>query len=345
LPPKIRDRVTVLFTSVGRRVELLRAFGRAFSVLGITGEIVGLDVDALAPALQISDKAYVVPPVSAPEYVRTVEAICRRERVDLVFPLIDPDIPTLAHARSILEATGARVAVMSQEAVAVSGDKWATRHVVRRIGVPTPVSWLPDEMEPATARYPLFVKPRNGSAGKEAFRVNSPRELEFFLQYIDRPIVQEFIDGPEITTDVVCDLEGEVMGMVSRRRIEVRSGEVAKGVTVCLPAVLDGCLRIARALPAIGPITVQCLMQGDTPRFTEINARFGGGVPLGIAAGVNTPLLLLGKCAGIPVPTPPLGLYQTGLYISRFDDSFMMTDDERLLLASRTIEMISSSPA
>ena len=133
--------------------------------------------------------------------------------------------------------------------------------------------------------------------------------------------------------------------MVSRRRIEVRSGEVAKGVTVCLPEVLDGCLRIARALPAIGPITVQCLMQGDTPRFTEINARFGGGVPLGIAAGVNAPLLLLSKCAGIPVPTPPLGLYQTGLYISRFDDSFMMTDDERLLLASRTIEMVSSSPA
>jgi carbamoyl-phosphate synthase large subunit len=235
--------------------------------------------------------------------------------------------------------------VVSQEAVALSSDKWATRHFFHRIGVPTPMSWLPDAMESASARYPLFVKPRNGSAGKEAFRVNSPRELEFFLQYIDRPIVQEFIDGPEITTDVVCDLEGEVMGMVSRRRIEVRSGEVAKGVTVCLPEVLDGCLRIARALPAIGPITVQCLMQGDTPRFTEINARFGGGVPLGIAAGVNAPLLLLGKCAGIPVPTPPLGLYQTGLYISRFDDSFMMTDDERLLLASRTIEIVSSSPA
>ncbi len=345
MPPSIRDRVTILFTSVGRRVELLRAFRRAFSVLGLTGEIVGLDVDALAPALQVSDKAFVVPPVSSPDYVPTLEAICRRESVNLIFPLIDPDIPTLAHARPILEATGARVAVVSPEAVTLSGDKWATRNFFRRIGLATPTSWLPGEMVAAEAVYPLFVKPRSGSAGKQAFRVDSPRELEFFLDYIHEPIVQDYINGPEITTDVVSDLEGNVLGLVSRQRIEVRAGEVAKGVTVHVPEVLEGCARIARELPAVGPITVQCLMRGQTPYFTEINARLGGGVPLCIAAGVNAPLLLLSRCVGIPVATPPLGAYQTDLYISRFDDSFMMTGEERVAMASRTIEMIRPSPA
>ncbi|MGC4116302.1 MAG: hypothetical protein QM765_17355 [Myxococcales bacterium] len=74
---------------------------------------------------------------------------------------------------------------------------------------------------------------------------------------------------------------------------------------------------------------MQCLMDGDTPRFTEINARFGGGAPLGIAAGVDSPKWLLARAAGLDLDLPPLGRYQTGLYLARFDDSLFLTDVDR----------------
>lgn len=60
--------VNVLFTSVGRRMELLRAFKRAYANLGLSGHIVAVDIDPLAPALQEADRPYIVPRLSDPAY-------------------------------------------------------------------------------------------------------------------------------------------------------------------------------------------------------------------------------------------------------------------------------------
>jgi carbamoyl-phosphate synthase large subunit len=75
-------------------------------------------------------------------------------------------------------------------------------------------------------------------------------------------------------------------------------------------------------------------MKEDHPYFTEINARFGGGVPLGIAAGVDSPRWLLAKLAGIPVEIPTLGSYQAKLYMTRYDDSYFLTDADHKRLSS-----------
>jgi carbamoyl-phosphate synthase large subunit len=283
--------MNVLFTSVGRRVELLRAFRRAYDSLGLGGNIVAVDIDPLAPALQEADRPYIVPRLTLPDYIPTLVEICRREQVDLVFPLIDPDIPMLARHREDVEATGARLAVVSTEAAATTADKWLTAQFFQHLDLPTPRSWLPGQLNPAQAEYPVFIKPRGGSAAKHTFKVGNVQELAFFSDYVPDAIIQEYLPGPEITNDVICDLDGEVLAVVSRQRIEVRWGEVAKGVTVCDPTITEACVKIAQALPAVGPITVQCMMKDGVPHFTEINARLGGGVPLGIAAGVVRRLL------------------------------------------------------
>jgi len=331
------NSVNVLFTSAGRRVELLRAFRRAYQSLGLAGRIVAVDVDPLAPALQVADRPYIVPRLTRPEYVPTLAEICRQEQISLLFPLIDPDIPVLSSHRRVLEMTGARLAVVSPEAVAITADKWLTVQFFARLGLSRPRSWLPGQLDLDTAEYPLFIKPRFGSAARDTFQVNNARELAFFSDYVSDPIIQEYLPGPEITNDVICDLEGRVLAVVSRRRIEVRWGEVAKGVTVYDPAITDACVRIARALPAVGPITVQCMMKDDVPHFTEINARLGGGVPLGIAAGVDSPRWLLARVAGLPVEIPPLGSYQVGLYLTRCDDSFFLTKEDYAHTASHRV--------
>jgi carbamoyl-phosphate synthase large subunit len=329
--------VNILFTSVGRRVELLRAFKRAYADLEFTGNIAAVDIDPLAPALQEADRPYIVPHLSDPAYVPTLCEICRREQVQLVFPLIDPDIPVLACHRQELEATGACVVVVSKEAAITTADKWLTYQFFRRLDIPTPRSWLPQEARNTDLEYPVFIKPRFGSAGKHTFKVHNERELASFLDYVPDPIVQEYLPGPEITNDVICDFEGNVLAVVSRQRIEVRWGEVAKGKTIYAPKIIQHCVTIARGLKVIGPITVQCMLRDGTPYFTEINPRFGGGVPLGIAAGVRSPHWLLALAAGLPVEIPPLGSYQVGLYLTRFDDSFFLTEEDYACIASRRL--------
>jgi len=328
------DRVNVLFTSVGRRVELLRAYRQAYDSLKLDGSIIAADIDPLAPGLHIADAAYIVPAISDPDYVSTLREIMRREDIGLVFPLLDHDIPVLAENRALLEVDGAVVAVISAEAAALTRDKWQTHQFFESLGVPTARSWLPENLPDSGLPFPLFVKPRSGSAGKNTFRVDSSEDLRYALERAHQPIIQEFLAGAEVTNDVVCSFEGEVWAVVSRERIEVRWGEVAKGKTIHDPDILGHCVTIAQALQARGPITVQCIMS-DGPKFTEINARYGGGHPLSIAAGVPSPSWYLAKAAGLPVEPAPLGTYQAGLYLTRFDETFFLNEDDYGRFAGR----------
>jgi carbamoyl-phosphate synthase large subunit len=334
--------VNLLFTSVGRRVELLRSFRNAYGELGIRGRMVAVDIDPLAPALGLADVTYIVPRLEHPDYVPTLVQILKRERVAVVFPLIDPDVPVLAANRRALETTGARLAVVSKRAAEIAADKWRTGEFFSGLGLTVPRSWLPGQLDPAEADYPLFIKPRFGSASQQTFRVENPRQLDFFSDYVPEPILQEYLPGPEITNDVICDLEGKVVSVVSRQRIRVRGGEVTVGKTVFDSRIADACVQIAGALPAVGPITVQCMMKEvaggrSKPAFTEINARLGGGLPLGIAAGANSPLWLLAAAARVSVEIPPLGAYRRDLCLSRFDESLFMTEAERDAMASRRL--------
>ena len=322
--------MNVLFTSAGRRVELLRAFRRAYDELGLDGSIVVTDVDPLAPSIRVADRHHLVPRLTDPRYLDALVQVVHHERVDLILPLIDPDIPVLARGRRRLEEAGAHAVLIPDGSIASTVDKLETRALFAHLDVPAPRTWTPAEARADALEFPVFVKPRFGSAAQQCVQVRDRRELDFFLDSVPEPIIQEYLPGPEITTDVLCDPRdaGKVLAAVSRCRIQVREGEVAKGVTVHDPAIIEYCVTIARRLEAIGPITVQCILRGDQPLFTEINPRFGGGVPLGIAAGVLSPHWLLAVASGRPVDIPPLGSYEVGLYMTRFDDSFFLREDD-----------------
>lgn len=321
--------VNILFTSVGRRVELLRAFRRAYEDLKISGYIIATDIDPLAPALQESDKSYIVPNNQDPNYITTLIKICEQEAVRLIFPLIDPDILILARFRKELEATGAKVVTVSKKSAEISADKWLTYKFFKSIGILTPKTWLPKQIFKNKVKYPLFIKPRFGSASRHTYKVNNEKELKFFLDYVPEPIVQEYLQGFEITNDVYCDFRtGKILGVVSRQRIEVRWGEVVKGKTIYDHTITQYCMLIAKNLNAIGPLNIQCIFNGNDYYFIEINPRFGGGAPLGFAAGVNAPLWFLALAAGIPIQIPPIGSYKVNLYFTRFDDAFYLNEED-----------------
>jgi carbamoyl-phosphate synthase large subunit len=336
------DRLTVLFTGAGRRVELLRAFRAARTALGLEGKVVATDLDTLAPALYAADAYELVPPSAAAGYVRTLLGICRAHEVDLIFPLIDNDIPVLAEAADLFAEVGARVAAMGPESAKTVSDKWATAQLLRETGVEGPQTWLPAGLPPRDSlEFPLYIKPRYGSGSKHTARVDTLDELDVFMGRVPEPVIQEFLEGPEITCDLAYSLDGEFLGMCQRRRIEVRTGEVQKGVTVWDADIARSCLAIGAALGARGPITVQCLFRHGRPHFTEVNGRFGGGLPLAIAAGLDFPRWYLALAAGLPVDLPAPGSYRQGLYLTRCDESFFCTglegDDGRYARAGEHI--------
>ena len=322
-------KINILFTSVGKRVELIQLWQKAFSDLGIKGRIIGVDLSPLGPAVYFLDQYYRAPRIGSKEYIPFLEQVCEQERIDIIFPLLDHDLPVLASARDSFLNKGFRLVVCSLDSINKTQDKWLTYHMFDTLGLKSPKSWLLRDLDKIDKKDTLFIKPRVGSASRDTYKISSTQELEFYTNQIPNPIIQECLNGPEITTDVICDLiNGEVLGIVSRERLETRSGEVTKGRTIRDARIIDGCFKIVRHIKAIGPITVQCMMHDGKPYFTEVNARYGGGAPLGIISGVNSPAWYLSKHFDLEINIPEIGEYRNNLYMLRYDSAVYLKENE-----------------
>jgi len=316
--------VNVLFTSIGRRVELINNWKKAYADLGINGQIFGTDIDPLAAASNFVDFFHIVPPSNDKDFIPSIQNICKENDINLVFPLNDNDLEPLSLKKSILEQNERIVVISKIKSIDITSDKWSTYNFFKNCNIKTPNTWKPNEKNKSD--FPLIIKPRYGSAGKNVFKVYDQNELEFHIPRIKNPIIQELINGPEVTTDVICDFNGSIIGIVNRERLEVRWGEVAKGKTIFDKNVIKNCEKIVENLDIVGPITVQCILEHNDPLFIEINARYGGGAPLGFAAGVKSPHWYLSIASGIELNLPSIGSYKKNLFLSRYDNSLFMDE-------------------
>lgn len=312
----------VLVTAASRRVSLVQAFRSALQLLGVPGAVIVTDVNPLSPAVHVADRAYRVPMSSDPGYLDEIEAICAAERIRLVVPTIDDELPTFGAAHERFAAAGVMVACSTEAVNALCNDKYATCVRLRSAGVAAAQSYLPSEI-PAGVELPLFIKPRTGRGAVGAFAVRTPRELEFFLDYVPDPIVQEYLPGPEFTIDVMCDTAGRPIAIVPRERVVIRAGVIDRGRTVADPALIELARSTCAAIGFVGPINIQCRMQGRRPVIFEINPRFSGGIPLTIQAGADFPQMLIRLALGRPMPDD-VGAFREGLWMTSFESSFFL---------------------
>ncbi len=322
--------MNVLCTSAGRRVALVRAFQAAVGPYG--GRVIAADLSRASSASHVADTGVTVPRVTDPSYVERVVALCEEHHIGLVVPLIDPELPVLAAARDRLAAVGAVLVASGPETAAVSDSKRVATQFFERAGLGTARLVEPDAVRRGEVPLPVFLKPEDGSSSIGSRSIPSLSELEYWLPRTRRPLLFEELTGPEYTVDVYVGLDGQPRCAVPRRRLEVRAGEVSKGITEAHPAVMRDALRAAAALPdARGVLTFQCRVDtGGTPRFFELNARFGGGAPLSIAAGADFPRWLveerLGRRPQIAEPA-----FRHGVLMLRYDDAVFLEDGHALL--------------
>jgi len=319
----------VLFTCAGRRIELIEAFRRAARREKIDLTVVVADASRLAPGMHAADVAHVVPRITSRDYIPSITRIVKRDRPDLLIPLIDSDLLLLARARETFSRLGCRALISSPTVVRTCRDKVRTYEFLCRHGIDTPATWTLDEvLRRRRNRFPYFIKPRYGSAGRGSAKVPDLETLRFRGPRVPSPIVQEFVDGPEMTLDVYAGFDGVPRCVVPRERIEVRAGEVSKGRVVKDPAVIEAGRQVVAALgECLGVVTIQCIVDPrQRVRVIEINPRFGGGVPLAIAAGADFPRWLLMEFFGRH-PRIRLDAYQDGLHMLRFDQSVFVAAD------------------
>ena len=180
-----------------------------------------------------------------------------------------------------------------------------------KIGLKTPKTFtsLKDAKEAiydGMLQFPLVVKPRWGSASIGIDFPESEEELDlaFRLQHIKLTksilntaskndlnhaiLIQEKMNGHEFGMDIVNDFEGNYIGTFVRKKLNMRSGETDKAISVIDSKFEELGKVISQNLKHVGNLDCDVFVSDDKLYTLELNPRFGGGYPFSHEAGVDT---------------------------------------------------------
>ena len=292
--------VTVLVTGAGgpAGVAVIRSLLRRGGI-----RVLAADMDAYASGLYLvpATDRRLIPPGLDPDFGDRMLTLCARERVDVLFPTVDVELPVIAGRSAEFVERGTAVASPSLPTLTVCLDKL---HLARRCAGVLPVPRT-EPLSPAAVvdrLFPVIVKPRRGAGSRGIRLVGSAREL-LAMGTDDTRLVQDYLPGEEFSVDVLAGLDGAVISAVPRSRLRVDSGVSVAGRTV-RDAELEAAARaVAIAIGLTTVANVQLKRDRDgRAALLEVNPRFPGAMPLTVAAGVDMPSLTLDLMLGRPVP-------------------------------------------
>lgn len=310
----------LLFTCVGRRVELVQAFRLAAERVGENLEIYATDTSQTAPAGTFCDKLFIAPRIKDDKYLPFLLRLCEEENIDALIPTIDTDLLLLSENKRAFEKVGTTVFVANPDKVAICRDKRLTSNYFTSLGLYAPKAT--DCVKEYDGGYPAFIKPKDGSSSIDAYKVNNEKELFTYAEKIKDYVIQPFASGTEYTVDAFCDKEGNPLYITPRIRLAVRAGEVLKTEIRQEKGIIEEIKTLLSDFRPCGAITIQLIRDEEIKRnaYIEINPRFGGGAPLSMKAGADAASALLRILRGEKLSYVE-GAAEDGAVFSRFDQS------------------------
>lgn len=267
-----------------------------------------------------------VDPMSGP----SVADLAERLGADLV--VVGPEAPLVAGVADAVRARGIAVFGPSGAAAQLEGSKAFSKAVMEAAGVPTAGSHTctnPAEVEAALDDFdaPYVVKDDALAAGKGVVVTRDRAEALAHAAGCDRVVVEEFLDGPEVSLFAICD--GTTAYALQpaqdfKRIFDGGRGPNTGGMGSYTPltwaqpdladVVLERVVRptlaemAGRGTPFVGCLYVGLALTETGPRVIEFNVRFGDPDIQPVLAVLDSPLgeLLAAAAAGrldsVPAP-------------------------------------------
>lgn len=310
--------VGILVTSAGTAsaINVIRALRQQneFNVL-----IGAVDVDPTAAGLRLADVAETAPRVDSLDYIPFLLAMGQRHGLEVILPIYSSEILVVAREAHRFHAGGIATFLSPPEVIEQCDNKEMAAQRACEVGIRVPRTY--ENMEWGQLRpenFPLFIKPKRGSSSRGAQRVDSQDELKYLASREANLILQEFVEGPEVTVDVLCDHQSRPIVISPRSRLEVKGGQSTKCCTLSLDSFAGAVERLIKAFGVRGVCNIQFINQGDNLVFIEINPRFAaGGLMLTVAAGANIPKLMLKLMLGLPIEEQER-VARPGVHMSRY---------------------------
>lgn len=313
----------LLFCSVGRRGRLLR---NVKETIGKTGLLVGTDHQSTAPALQFCDCQYVVPRITAPEYIDVILDICRENDIKAVTTLIDPEIEILAANTERFKEAGVIPLCPAPKSAIYCFNKYELFKYLTEKGIRTPLTFHDwDEFKVALAdgriSFPVFMKPICGSGSVGAHKVHTLEQAEADWNSGEHDyIIQELMTGGDCDADVYVDtISHKAVAAFSKRKIETRIGGASKTISFKDPKLFAFIEEICSVFEFNGPLDMDFFIKDGDYYLSEINPRFGGAYLHAYGAGVDFIKLIVNNINGIENPVN-IGDYDDDVLMLMYDD-------------------------
>ena len=274
--------MNILVTAIGKRVQLIKHLSK-------DNKIIGVDSSFDNVGRSFVDKFFKIPKCNEKNYINELLNICRTEKIKCLIPLYEGEFEVFLNNLDKFLNIGTTVLASDLDIVETFKSKKLAFEFMVEKNIQTP--YIFNNIE--SLEFPVIIKPDDGMGSMGVFKAKNIKEVEFFKEYVENSIVQEFIDGIEYTVDVLCDLYGNYRYIIPRERLEVRAGEVVKSRTVKDLEIIERTKEIIKIINSNfynglkGPLTFQFIKNENGIYFLELNTRFGGGVPLSFECGAD----------------------------------------------------------
>ncbi|WP_031428386.1 ATP-grasp domain-containing protein [Flavimarina sp. Hel_I_48] len=319
--------MNILITSAGKRVSLVKIFKTEATKQNPNARVLATDANPdLSAACQVADASFKVPRVGDSSYVETLLDICKSNDIQLIIPTIDTELLILAEYKNIFLEAGITPVICDKEFIHKCRDKRVIHDFFTEMRIDVAREFTKDAYE-----FPLFIKPSDGSRSIDTFLVEEKKFMEerffqeerfMFLEYISPQRFEEY------TCDLYYDKQGYLKCAVPRKRIEVRDGEVNKGLTehnALVPYIKE---KMSFVEGARGCLTAQFFKEKDGDRVVgiEVNPRFGGGYPLSYLAGANFPKWIIDEYIFNKEVENNFDTWESNLLMLRYDNEILVHD-------------------
>lgn len=314
--------MNILLLSSGTRNKIVQYFKKT---LAGEGKVICTDMSNLAPSIYEADKFYTVPRITSPDYLDIILDICRKEKIDGVLSLIDPELSLLAENKDKFEAVGTTVIGSSYELCEMSLDKyqmykWLTDHGYKCAKSYTDKQKFYTDVESGKVKYPVFVKPIRGSASIAISKVYDKETVELMFSHSEELMIQEFLDGQEIGADVYIDMiSGEVVSIFTKKKLLMRAGETDKAVSFKNPNLFELIEKFVLEAGYRGQIDIDIFDVNGEYYISEVNPRFGGGYPHAYESGCDHMKLILNNLNGV-ANKKNIGSYDNDIYMMKYNE-------------------------
>lgn len=288
--PEPGSLVKILVTSASRKVPLLRSIARQACEEDPSASVLAGDADPHCLASYAWSPFVTVPRLTAST---DLAPLLTREGVTHLVPTRDGELPWFADHQGDLAAAGVDCLVAAPPSIALCQDKYAFAERLAQSGLPS----IPTSLEPiGDAR--VVVKERHGAGSAGLSLDVDPHTAERAAAFLQSPVFQPFVPGPEISIDAYRARDGRLLGMVARSRDLVLGGESQVSTTIDPTPYWELAEATLEALGLTGPAVLQVIATPQGPRVVECNARLGGASTLSLAIGLDSIRWFVRESAG-----------------------------------------------